>query len=246
MSDLRDKAFDAGRKWSRDRHDSGVANANQTRYGFAKFWNSLRPGEHKGAGLTKAKLLKDFKEGLGASRRNPSPITAKRTKDGVTVSVRVPSLDAAKKLAKKLGAKMTGRMSNPRAAHGESKIDTAYWRLYKRVEERQADEQERGVYPTLGMLKLSAKLDELEAERKRQSNPRLSSNLKTWVQIKRVPIDRQGYDKNGRYWGVGQTLWSWTVENDTDSEDGFERADSKREVLTDLKSMAKLSHFFKK
>jgi hypothetical protein len=35
---------------------------------------------------------------------NPSHVTARKTKSGVTVSVTVPSLDAAKKLAKKMGA----------------------------------------------------------------------------------------------------------------------------------------------
>ena len=36
--------------------------------------------------------------------------------------------------------------------------------------------------------------------------------------VERIPVDRQGYDRRGRYWGVGERLWHITDnENERDA-----------------------------
>jgi len=44
----------------------------------------------------------------------------------------------------------------------------------------------------------------------------------------RVRIDRQGYDKSGRYWGIGQKLYR--VSTDDGVLDGYVRAPSATEA----------------
>lgn len=44
----------------------------------------------------------------------------------------------------------------------------------------------------------------------------------------RVTIDRQGYDKRGRYWGVGQKLYY--VSDEDGGIDKYVRADSASEA----------------
>lgn len=70
---LRDNAFNAGKSWVSNAHASGVANARVVTYGFSKWFNSLSPSAHKSEGVTKATLLKDFKEGYSTAKRKKNP-----------------------------------------------------------------------------------------------------------------------------------------------------------------------------
>jgi hypothetical protein len=70
---LRDNAFNAGKSWVSNAHASGVANARVVTYGFSKWFNNLSPSEHKSEGVTKATLLKDFKEGYSVAKRKKNP-----------------------------------------------------------------------------------------------------------------------------------------------------------------------------
>lgn len=84
LATLLQRAWDAGKKWrtSGDYHTSGVANARVVTYGFSKWmpWDQV-PYSYRQYGVTKAKLLKAFKEGyasgkrLESKRRNPSKVT---------------------------------------------------------------------------------------------------------------------------------------------------------------------------
>lgn len=77
-------------------------------------------------------------------------------------------------------------------------------------------------------------------------NPRLSSNKNVDVEIRHVPINSQGYDKSGSYWGVGAPLWSYDLHNSEtkESEYGHKRAYEKTDVFAWLKQ--KYPHFFVK
>jgi hypothetical protein len=77
-------------------------------------------------------------------------------------------------------------------------------------------------------------------------NPRLTSNKDLDVEIKRIPLDRQGYTKDGQYFGVGQTLWDWRLykESTREEEAGEKRAADKADVLSWLKG--KYPHMFAK
>lgn len=66
------------------------------------------------------------------------------------------------------------------------------------------------------------------------------------IGISRVSVDRQGYDRRGRYWGVGAPLFYFELYDDVtrDEETGHLRAHSKADARAQLKS--KYPHFFTK
>ncbi len=55
---------------------------------------------------------------------------------------------------------------------------------------------------------------------------RLSRETTDKCYIRKVGINRQGYDRNGRYWGIGAPLW--VVENDEDGSTEHVRAVTKQ------------------
>lgn len=96
MRFLLQDAFEAGKKWitSGAADNSGVATARLTKYGFAKWNNSLSPATSRDAraeGVTKAKLEKAFREGVTAgkrtTKRNPDIITPLKSLIGKTVKI---------------------------------------------------------------------------------------------------------------------------------------------------------------
>lgn len=106
-SDYGQMAFDAGKSWERKSHESGVANARVVTYGFSKWFNSWAPvggitkGFLSGSGVTKAYLLKSFREGYAAGKR----VASRSNPRGVSLA----SIDAAlRKAGKTVKVTLTG------------------------------------------------------------------------------------------------------------------------------------------
>lgn len=71
--------------------------------------------------------------------------------------------------------------------------------------------------------------------RRRRRNPKVSGVKFT---LKRVPINRQGYDSSGRYWGTGAPLYYYE-DYETGDISGYLRAHSKADAVQGLANAVK-------
>ena len=64
-----------------------------------------------------------------------------------------------------------------------------------------------------------------------------NSNANKTVKVSRVRLDRQGYDRGGRYFGVGPSLYHYEVDEPYFNYDsGYMRASSYQEARNHFKS----------
>jgi len=56
--------------------------------------------------------------------------------------------------------------------------------------------------------------------------------------LERWPVNRQGYDRNGRYFGVGEKLWRYTFEHGNDQRQGFLRAPNRAAAMKEATRVA--------
>lgn len=61
------------------------------------------------------------------------------------------------------------------------------------------------------------------------------------IDLERVKLDSGGYDRGGRYFGVGEPLWSYSVEVELEDGGGatrtlygYVRAKSKKKALAEI------------
>jgi len=60
--------------------------------------------------------------------------------------------------------------------------------------------------------------------------------------LRRIRLDRGGYDSGGAYWGVGQRLYGYAAEDD--SVNGFVRANDWEDAKARVRRLYPLARFF--